>query len=335
MTQEELQFYYTHYMEYKVGDNQFECPICHKVFSIMGFKQHIRKEHYNKDNNISNSGGYNGHYNDEQFKEKISLSSKAFQEEKNTVLYGEMKKFRVQCATCGDWFEVEEREKQFPKKQRYFCSLKCAHQYSGHQADPKKISEGVIRTLKESGKYKGVKIGKKKIYTRRQTYTKHCPVCNEDFQTFDKDKKCCSASCSKQYRDAISFNLKIQNASELEREKLRLKKYRQQCQFKFGIRNYPDEFDFKLIEEHGWYSAKNRGNNMGGVSRDHMYSVKQGFLNNIDPKIISHPANCRLVLQRDNASKYDSCSITLEELLQRIKAWNEKYPPLQHSIEVV
>ena len=65
---------------------------------------------------------------------------------------------------------------------------------------------------------------------------------------------------------------------------------------------------------------------MGGVSRDHMYSVKQGFLNNTDLKIISHPANCRLVLQSDNASKSDACSITLEELLHRIKEWDKKYP---------
>lgn len=292
------------------------CPHCHEEFKEIDgkvFSNHVRWCKENPDRERLSG---------DLFKKKLSKSSYNFADRR----FGKLKRFKVTCFNCGEDFYVEERENSFPQKERYFCSLKCAHQYSGHQADPKKIGEGVIRTLKESGKYKGVKIGKKKIHTRRQTYTKHCPVCNEDFQTFNKEQKCCSISCSKQYRDAIGFNLKIQNASELEREKLRLIKYRRDCQFKFGIKNYPDEFDFKLIEEHGWYSAKNRGNNMGGVSRDHMYSVKQGFLNNIDPKIISHPANCRLVLQSDNASKKDACSITLEELLQRIKEWDEKYP---------
>ena len=43
-----------------------------------------------------------------------------------------------------------------------------------------------------------------------------------------------------------------------------------------------------------------------------MFSVKDGFLNKVDPKIISHPANCRLVLQRENAKKRNKSCITLE-----------------------
>lgn len=119
--------------------------------------------------------------------------------------------------------------------------------------------------------------------------------------------------------------MKIQNASEFEKAKLRLKKYRQECSFRFSLKDYPNEFDFTLIEKYGWYSASNRGGNIYGVSRDHMYSVKEGFINKIHPIIISHPANCRLVRQSENSSKRDNCSITLEELMKRISVWNEKY----------
>lgn len=102
-------------------------------------------------------------------------------------------------------------------------------------------------------------------------------------------------------------------------------KYRQLCEFKFNVYDYPDEFDLKLLKENGWYKAKNRGNNLNGVSKDHKYSVKEGFLNKVNPNLLSHPANCKLVLHKENSSKRSKCSITLEELQKNINIWNEKY----------
>ena len=87
----------------------------------------------------------------------------------------------------------------------------------------------------------------------------------------------------------------------------------------------PEEFDFELIKRYGWYKAKNHGNNLTGISRDHMVSIKYGFEHNVDPKIISHPANCKLMIHSENVRKYNKCSITLEELLVRIENWNKKY----------
>ena len=91
------------------------------------------------------------------------------------------------------------------------------------------------------------------------------------------------------------------------------------------MNTYPNEFDFSLIEKNGWYKAKNHGDNLNGVSRDHMYSIMEGFRNNIDPDIISHPANCKLLLHNDNVSKSDNCSITIDELKKRINEWENKY----------
>lgn len=101
--------------------------------------------------------------------------------------------------------------------------------------------------------------------------------------------------------------------------------YRLQCQFNFNLSDYPNEFDFDLIRKYGWYKAKNHGNNLGGVSRDHMYSIMEGYRNGVDPRIISHPANCRLVRHSENISKLDGSVITLEQLIERIKKWDEKY----------
>ncbi|CAK0751140.1 hypothetical protein CCP3SC1AL1_1830007 [Gammaproteobacteria bacterium] len=106
-----------------------------------------------------------------------------------------------------------------------------------------------------------------------------------------------------------------------ESDKTGLNRYRQLCEFKFNVFHFPNKFDLKLIEEFGWYKAKNRGDNPNGVSRDHMYSVKEGYLNNIDPYIISHPANCMLMKHNDNNKKNINCSISLEELNNKINKW--------------
>lgn len=102
-------------------------------------------------------------------------------------------------------------------------------------------------------------------------------------------------------------------------------RYRQLSEFKFNVYDYPDEFDFKLIKKHGWYKAKNNGNNLYGVSRDHMYSIKEGFRNNISPDILAHPANCQLILHSDNSAKRNKCSISLQELKVAIMKWDNKY----------
>jgi hypothetical protein len=105
-----------------------------------------------------------------------------------------------------------------------------------------------------------------------------------------------------------------------------LSRYRQLCEFKFSLKDYPNEFDFKLIESYGWYKAKNRGNNLNGVSRDHMFSVKMGYELNVDPYYISHPSNCKLMTHIKNSEKHSSSSITIDDLYERVNSWNIKYP---------
>lgn len=98
--------------------------------------------------------------------------------------------------------------------------------------------------------------------------------------------------------------------------------YRNQCKFKFSLKDFPEEFDFELLNEHGMFNPQK---NPKGVSRDHMLSVHYGKMHRISPEIISHPANCRLVLQGDNTRKQSDSSITYENLIIRIKQWDIKY----------
>lgn len=103
--------------------------------------------------------------------------------------------------------------------------------------------------------------------------------------------------------------------------------YRNRCNFRFNVYDYPDRFDLSLIAKHGWYSptgkhGKNRAKmNLTGVSRDHLFTISDGFRLKVDPMIMSHPANCRLMLHTENNVKNGKSSITLSELLDRVNGW--------------
>ena len=51
--------------------------------------------------------------------------------------FGKVTKFNVECEFCGKKFQVEEKEKLFPQKEKYYCSSICSHTI-GAQAMHKK-----------------------------------------------------------------------------------------------------------------------------------------------------------------------------------------------------
>lgn len=50
---------------------------------------------------------------------------------------------------------------------------------------------------------------------------------------------------------------------------------------------------------------------------DHMYSIRAGFENSIDPRIIGSSSNLSIIPASDNMKKGAKCSITLEQLIER------------------
>lgn len=102
--------------------------------------------------------------------------------------------------------------------------------------------------------------------------------------------------------------------------------YKADTMFRFSVKDYPNEFDLDLIKSHGWYSPYNsKRKNLNGISRDHMLSVSDGFRLGISPEILSHPANCKLMIHTENIIKNKKSSIGIEALIQRIECWNKKY----------
>lgn len=226
--------------------------------------------------------------------ERNKTDFRKIMEEVETRKNGKFKNFTVKCFTCENDFSVCEREKLFPRREKYFCSRSCANTKKHSEETKNKIKKSVLKLLNKE--FAGTK--------------KNCPQCNRDFYTKRKEKKFCSEKCWKKF---------------VTEKTNKIESYRRKCKFYFNPYKYPNEFDIELLESRGFYSPTNKRNNLSGVSKDHMVSVRWGFDNNIDPTIISHPANCQLMIHNENISKHKKCDLTLEELLDRISRWEEKY----------
>jgi hypothetical protein len=187
------------------------------------------------------------------------------------------------------------KEIPYEKKRNNYCNSSCSTSHNNTKRIctwGDSIKEGVIK------------------YHIKNGYTpyKICGFCGNKFSSRNKY---CSIDCYKNKRKEHIDEYII---------------YKLNCKFKFDLSNYPNEFEFYLIEKYGWYKAKNNGNNLGGVSRDHMLSVNEGYKLGIDPYFLSHPANCKLMIHTDNIRKNKKSSITKEELIERVKNWDIKYP---------
>ena len=144
---------------------------------------------------------------------------------------------------------------------------------------------------------------------------------NGDFINFLKN---CLKVNTKSLKEAQkSFHTKKGTYDNLSEKEL----YYNKCQFRFGF-TIPQIQGYELIKKYGIYS----NDNITGVARDHIVSISYGWENNISPEIISHPANCQIVQQIDNCRKSSGSSISVEELKERIRLWEEGLPLPEVSI---
>ena len=203
------------------------------------------------------------------------------------------------CDHCGKQFELQQlTEKEF------LCSKKhCTRSCSGQARKLTSQSKEKIRISSL-----GRKSWNKGICKKVENICTHCKI---QFETIRCTRMFCGAICKKSFYDKQHGIKQI---------------YKDKCKFRFNVFDYPEHFDLSLIEKHGWYKPTNRGNNLKGVSRDHRFSINDGFLFNVDPEKISHPANCNLVLHIDNQRKNKHSDLTLKELEQFIYDFNDKVP---------
>lgn len=199
----------------------------------------------------------------------------------------------------------------YDKKDNLFCSKECNNKNSSTNNSSKNLTDNEKLLRNEKIKNSLIEYNKNIGNITHDTY-KNCILCNKQFLSEYK-KMYCSKKC-----------LKI---SKIKPDIDIFKLYKQLTTFKFALNKYPNEFefDFDLIRQYGWYKAKNHGDNLNGVSRDHNISVTYGFSNKINPLILAHPANCQLLCHNVNVSKHMKCDININDLLTNIDLWNNKY----------
>jgi len=105
----------------------------------------------------------------------------------------------------------------------------------------------------------------------------------------------------------------------LDGETLEYSEYREKCKFDFSNTDISKIKGYELLKEFGFY---HKTKNVSGVVRDHRISIWHGWLNKIDPSIISHPTNCEFITHKANASKSISISVELNELKLEIENWD-------------
>jgi YHS domain-containing protein len=110
--------------------DKVSCEYCDELFSKYGIANHKRGCDQNPDKDVDS-------FREAQKKSTVSEC-------------GEIRSYIVTCDSnkCDEEFTVEEREKQFPKKDNYFCSNSCARSFStqGKREEiNKKVSESLLR----------------------------------------------------------------------------------------------------------------------------------------------------------------------------------------------
>lgn len=142
----------------------------------------------------------------------------------------------------------------------------------------------------------------------------------QTLSTFSKKRMAWAKGLSKDTNASVmAWTIKLSNKRYItDEEKLKQAIYREQCSFNL-VGCIERVLGYDLLVKYGMYHRKT---NLGGVVRDHRISVSYGYKNNIDPTIISHPANCEFLLHSNNAKKSFNNSCTLEQLLADIKKWD-------------
>lgn len=207
-------------------------------------------------------------------------------------------KSKLYCINCG---------KELIGEQITFCSHKCSASINNKKRKKYKITKKLLSCLK---------CGEENLVDARASKYL-CKKCkNEPKIKGEKKLERVCKKCGKRINK--KFKLYCEDC-RFEYYKL----YRPSCEFHFDPLSYCGWFDCDKIKKFGKYSPKNKGNNLNGISRDHMFSVKDGYNNGVSPELIKHPANCKLMIHNNNSSKGSKSSITLEELVERISLFEE------------
>ena len=109
---------------------------------------------------------------------------------------------------------------------------------------------------------------------------------------------------------------KVGEANSKDPEKVKQFKEYQRLVFNLTQRNYTK---YKHLIENSSLRGKNRGYEL-----DHMFSISDGFENNIEPEVVAHWKNLRVIPTIENLTKHTKSIITIKELESAINKENNE-----------
>jgi len=226
------------------------------------------------------------------------------------------------CKSCDKTVKF----KNFSIGYKQFCSVKCAQcsditrskmkntlleKYG--TTDPFEINEGRIRGLEKCNNNEEIALKRKetclKVYGGETSF--------HSSKTQDKVK------------DSVKLKYGVDNVFQNEEIKLKIRNVNEESGYWLKEENIASLDDYRKIV---W--AYTRAQNLESLSNyykrghimnedtyhiDHKFSIKQGYMDNIKPHIIGNIANLEMLPAIDNIKKKNKCSITIEELLSKIK----------------
>lgn len=225
--------------------------------------------------------------------------------------------FTKHCEQCATTFDV----KSAGDRHQRFCSHAChkssikIHTYLSHCArcdkplgrhQKKYCSQSCAAVVNNSIKPKRIK-KVKPIKIRAPKIIK--PIRDK---SLPKVFNCTCAHCGYKF---ISYNQRKYCNDHYDLYSL---KGKARYVFSINVFKYPDLFDLESLKKIGFRSRENPN----GYTRDHKVSVNEALKNNYDPYYIKHVMNCELMLWKDNIKKYSRSSITYEQLVKLVDAYD-------------
>lgn len=165
------------------------------------------------------------------------------------------------------------------------------------------IKEKKVRTFIENYGVDNPSKVKEILDKKEETWIKKYGVKNPSQSKEIKDKK----------KKTIVSNGYIRSDEELTEKELYKRKVSQFTDI--TIRKKFKKDDLKKRGKCGIYGAK---------QVDHIYSINDGFINNIPPEILCHECNIRLIDWEDNTNKWKKSDITINELYSLIEEYENR-----------
>ena len=241
------------------------------------------------------------------------------------------------CVECGQ----DTRFISFKNGYKIFCDIKCSNIYKGKDSE---INNRISKSVCDFNKSQSDEYWKNRAITHRDT------ISNEtiEYKEYKKQKKSIAMKLihsertdekKKEINNKISIS--VINSEKAKSQRIRraklgakaLNEYRstmtaeqlKEFNKRFGVKSI-SECDKEMWKEYynlvWFYTNTNiklvknielRGVKFGN-SLDHMFSIKQGFLDKIAPEIIGSYHNLEIITSIENSSKGAKCSITKEDL---------------------